>query len=488
MTSPVKSCSLDPVPTFLVSEYVDVLLSYITRMVNPSLSQGRLPVSQKHAIVTPLLKKTGLDSSDMNNFRPVSNLSFISKVVEQVVTSQLHQYLAANDLLSRFQSAYRKYHSIETAMQRIWSDILVAADDRQVTLLGLLDLSAAFDCVDHSMLLERLQSAFGLTDLVHDWVQSFLTDRTQQIAYSGQLSFVQSVLFVVPQGSVLGPLLYVLYTAELALVVDRHGLSLHQYADDTQDYIGTPAGEYAEAAVRRLTACLVDIEAWLKASRLRLNPTKTQVMWLGSLQQLAKVNVSEVPVASARINVSETARNLGIIVDSQLTLSVQVAAVCRSGYYQLWLLRPLVRSMSSDAVKMLIQAFISCRLHYFNSMFYGITDGLMSGLQSVQNAAARLVSGARRYDHMTPMLQELHWFPVRRQVDFKMATLVYLSLSGMAPAYLVAECQLVSDEGRRHGCVLPTRGHVSSDGPAAAMETDALLLQVLGCGTVCQFI
>ena len=113
------------------------------------------------------------------------------------------------------------------------------------------------------MLLERLQSAFGLTDLVHDWVQSFLTDRTQQIAYSGQLSFVQSVLFVVPQGSVLGPLLYVLYTAELALVVDRHGLSLHQYADDTQDYIGTPAGEYAEAAVRRLTACLVDIEAWL---------------------------------------------------------------------------------------------------------------------------------------------------------------------------------------------------------------------------------
>ena len=108
MTSPVKSCSLDPVPTFLVREYVDVLLPYITKMVNASLSQGRLPVSQKHAIVTPLLKKTGLDSSNMNNFRPVSNLSFISKVVERVVTSQLHQYLAANDLLPRFHSAYRK--------------------------------------------------------------------------------------------------------------------------------------------------------------------------------------------------------------------------------------------------------------------------------------------------------------------------------------------------------------------------------------------
>jgi len=151
-------------------------------------------------------------------------------------------------------------------MQRVWSDILVAADDRQVTLLKLLDLSAAFNCVDHSMLPKRLQFAFGLTDLVHDWVQ--------QIAYSSQLSSVQSVLFGVPQGSVLGPLLYVLYTAELALVVDRHGLSLHQYADDTQVYTSTPAGN-AKAAVRRFTACLVDIEAWLKASRLRPNPTKT---------------------------------------------------------------------------------------------------------------------------------------------------------------------------------------------------------------------
>jgi len=152
-------------------------------------------------------------------------------------------------------------------MQCIWSDILVAADDRQVMLLGLLDLSAAFDCVDHSMLLEHLLSAFGLTDLVLDWVRSFLTNRMQQIAYSGQLSSVQSVLFEVLQGSILGLLLYILYTAELFLVVDHHGLSLHQYADDKQVYVITPVGD-AEAAVGRLTACLFDIEAWLKASRL----------------------------------------------------------------------------------------------------------------------------------------------------------------------------------------------------------------------------
>ena len=123
----------------------------------------------------------------------------------------------------------------------------------------------------------------------------------------------------------------------------------------------------------------------------------------------------------------------------------------------------------------------------FDVAEYCITDGLMSRLQSVQNGAARLVSGARRYDHITPVLQELHWLPVRRRVDFKIATLVYLSLFGMAPRYLAADLQL-SPTKVVVSCALPTQGHVSSKGPAAAMKTNALLLQVRGCGTVCQLI
>jgi len=139
-------------------------------------------------------------------------------------------------------------------------------------------------------------------------------------------------------------------------------------------------------------------------------------------------------VALARISVSETARDIGIIVDSQLTMSVQVPTVCHSGYYQLRQLRPLIRSLSSDAVKTLVQAFILCHLDDCNSLFCSITDGLMSRLQSVQNATARLMSGARCHDRIMPVLQELHWLPFLRWVEFKMAcTLVYLSLSSMAP-------------------------------------------------------
>ena len=157
----------------------------------------------------------------------------MSNVVEWAVVGQLTEYLSVDDLLPCLQSAYRKRHSTESAMLRVWSDVLMAADVQQVTLLAMLDLSAAFDCVDHAILLQCLQVGAGLTNVVLEWVTSFLSEWTQQITYNGELSTTQSVLFGIPQGSVLGPLLYVLYIAELFHVVARHQLRLHMYADDS---------------------------------------------------------------------------------------------------------------------------------------------------------------------------------------------------------------------------------------------------------------
>lgn len=449
MSSPTKSCSLDPVPTFLIREYLDLLLPYITSMVNASLMQGRMPESQKHAHVVPLLKKPGLDTSDMANFRPVSNVTFMSKVIERAVSKQLNEHLSANDLLPRYQSAYRKHHSTETAMLRILSDALAAADAQQVTLLALLDLSAAFDCVDHSLLLQRLEQKFGLKDDVLRWLTSFITGRSQQVMYDGHLSPVRPVQFGVPQGSVLGPLLFVLYTAEIGDVVANHGFCFHQYADDLQVYVACPITDSSVVA-QRLSRCLDDLNAWMSASRLRLNPAKTQLLWLGSRHFVSRVTVQQVHVLSSAVAVVNSARDLGVIVDSELTMADHVAAVCRAGYYQLRQLRPVVRCMTSDAARTLVQAFIASRLDYCNSVLFGVADSLLQRLQSVQNAAARLVTGARRRDHISPILRELHWLPVRRRVEFKVALLVYKALNCLAPAYLVDDCQLLTAEsGRR---------------------------------------
>jgi hypothetical protein len=450
MKSPTKSCDLDPIPTFILKELLCTLLPFLTAMCNASILEGQLPQAQKHAIVTPLLKKSSLDPSDLKNYRPVSNLTFVSKIVEKLISEQLIAYLQSNDLMPRLQSAYRRHHSTETALLRVISDLLRAVDNRRVTLLGLLDLSAAFDCVDHEILLRRLNIAFGIDGLALQWIESFLTERTQQISYNGHLSSVGSLLCGVPQGSVLGPLFFLLYTAELFEVIAECGLVGHCYADDTQTYISVPAVD-AASAVQQFAVCVGRIESWMGSNRLKLNAEKTQVIWIGSRQQLDKVDISELQLQSAIVQFTDTVSDLGVMVDSQLNMSAHVTAVSRSCMFQLRQLRAVSHSLSTDAAKTLVSAFIGSRLDYCNSLFAGVTSGLMTKLQSVQNAAARFISKSGKFDPVTPILRDLHWLPVRRRVDFKIATLVYKCLHGLAPPYLIDDCIPVSLlSGRQH--------------------------------------
>ena len=173
-----------------------------------------LPLSQHYAIATPRLKKANTDPADSRNYRPVSNLTFTSKLVERLVCRQLVVFLEREGRLPTYQSVYRKHHSTETAVLKIVSDALLAADRGDVTLLGLLDLSAAFDTVDHKILIDRLRTAFGICGSVLSWINSFISVQTHTVIFNG-IPSTQSVLDCgVPQGSVLGPMLFLIYTAD----------------------------------------------------------------------------------------------------------------------------------------------------------------------------------------------------------------------------------------------------------------------------------
>ena len=181
LTSPCKSCDLDPILAILLRDRIDVLVTSITSIVNLSLSEGAFPSCFKTAYVSPVLKKSNLDKENIKNYRPVSNLSFLSKIPEKVVACRLYSHLSRTKTLSPFQSAYRKSHSTEIALLKIHNDIISAMDEGKVTALTLLDLSSAFDTTDHSILLGRLEDWVGVTGRADDWLRSYLTGRSQQV-------------------------------------------------------------------------------------------------------------------------------------------------------------------------------------------------------------------------------------------------------------------------------------------------------------------
>ena len=208
--------------------------------------------------LTPLLRKSSLDHNVVPSYRPTSDLPVLSKLLERLVLNRVMSYLNNSNLLPTHQSAYRRHHSTETAVTKVYSDILGAADDGKLSLLILLDLSAAFDSFAHIILLKRLESTYGFDGLTLEWFKNYLSDRSFNVRCSGTKSeFVDSSVGF-PQGSVLGPLLFSLYTGGLERIVMKYKLGFHQYADDTQIY-GHCINEGTEELQMRVSECVDEI-------------------------------------------------------------------------------------------------------------------------------------------------------------------------------------------------------------------------------------
>ncbi len=226
------------------------------------------------AVITPLIKKTQLDPKDLVNYRPNSNLPFLSKILENVASSQLYSFLEKNYICEDFQAGFRPSHSTETALIRVTNDLLLSSDRGCISLLVLLDLSGAFDTIDHNILLNRLENSIGISGSALAWFKSYLSDRHQFVAVNEEVSYRSQVQYGVPQGSVLGPLLFTLYMLPLGNIIRKRGVSFHCYADDTQLYNTSQLGETHQ--IEKLMECTFDIKNWM-SNFLLLNSEKTEV-------------------------------------------------------------------------------------------------------------------------------------------------------------------------------------------------------------------
>lgn len=409
----------------------------IANLCNASFDQRTLPVDQKRAITRPLLKKPSLDPSDLNNYRPISNLSFLSKTVERLVDARFVTYADNNLLFPIYQSAYRTQHSTETALVHLYNDMVATVDRGEVGALVLLDMSAAFDTIDHGIMLDVLQRRFDVRDAALDWFASYFVDRTQVVVTGTDSSSVSELRIGTPQGSVLGPRSFVAYAEDVTDVFQKHSVRYHLFADDMQGIKYSKPSSVHEVTAG-LGAFATTVNDWCASKRLQLNTKKTEVMWFGSATNLRKLSLADklIQVGPDTISPSAIVRDLGVFFDSELNMKSHVSRVARTCFYHLRRLRPVRRQLGQEVTARLVSAFVLSRLDYCNAVLAGLPASTLAPLQRVIHAAARLVFDLRPRDHVTSAVQALHWLPIRQRIEFKLCLLVHLVINRRAPAYL----------------------------------------------------
>ncbi len=413
------------------------LLPALTHIINTSLLTGIFPTAFKQARVTPLLKKPTLNTSLLENYRPVSLLPFVAKTLKRVVFNQVSLFLSQSNKLDAKQSGFRSGRSTETALLSVTEALRIAKADSKSSVLILLDLSAAFDTVNHQILLSTL-SSLDITGIPLHWFESYLTGRSFRVAWGGEVSKAHKLVTGVPQGSVLGPLLFSTYTISLAPIIQAHGFSYHFYADDTQLYLSFRPDDPTVAA--RISGCLADISAWMKEHHLQLNLAKTELLVFPATPTLQ--HDFTIQLGSSTITPSASVRNLGVLFDDQLTFKEQIAKTARSCRFALHNIRKIRPFLTEHAAQLLVQALVISRLDYCNALLAGLPSNTIKPLQMIQNAAARLVFNEPKRAHVTPLFVSLHWLPVAARIQFKTLMLAYRTTTGSAPTYFHSLLQI----------------------------------------------
>ena len=431
MDSSKTSCALDPIPTSILSkkDVLDALLPTITKITNMSFCEGAIPSSLKYALVSPLIKKANADPDVLNDYRPISNLTFLFKTIERAASNQIKDYVNRNN------STYKKYHSTETALVRVNKDILRAVDSHHHVIIVLLDLSAAFDTIDHQVLLQRVQDRFGITGTAFRWMTSYFHGREQCIIIHGVQSDWKRGNCGAPQGSVFGPMAFSYYSPPIEDIIKAHDLESMIYADDTQIYFCFNDNEMS-VATSRIEKCMADIRSWMVTNKFKLNDNKMEILHLTSRFIPSTHDAPFLRVGVDNVSPSSSARDLGIVIDEHITMNQHVSSVCQSASFALYNIGKLRPYLDKKSAETLGHAFVSLRLDSCNSLLYGLSQTELDRLQRVQNVAARLITRVKGRVHMTLVLRQLHWLPIRKRIKFKILLPAFKAINGLAPNYI----------------------------------------------------
>ena len=431
-----KSCELDAIPTSILKLMQPKVTPLISKIVNQSLGDGCFCREWKTTVVRPLLKKLG-SALMFANYRPVSNLTFISKVIEWCMLLQLSQYCEDHKLQPDYQSAYREHYSCEMAILKISNDILWGMEGQSITSLVALDLSAAFDTVDHDILLSILRNKYGINGKALKWFDKYLGPRSFKVAVNGIYSKERNLEVSVPQGSCARANIFNLYCSPLQDIVPED-LQLSGFADDHSIRKAFKAGNTnaERETITKLETCLLSIKKWMDKAWLKMNPAKTKFIYFGCSRQLPKCTINSIDVAGDLILRSDEIRYLGVWLNSTLNFKTHAVKKCKAAMANFIRICTICHLLTDEETFSLLLSLCVAHLDDCNLALYGLPDVTINRMQKVQNMCAHLVLRKSKWDSARTCLAKLHWLPIRQHISFKICVLTYKLLHQQGPQYL----------------------------------------------------
>ena len=312
------------------NEYYLPLFPLITHILNASLTSACFCEEWKTSVVKPLLKKKGIDLQE-KNYHPVSNLPFISKLVEQAILMQFYKHCREHHLLPDFQSAYRKGYSTKTSLKKITNNIFWSTERKEVTAVIVLNMSAAFDTVDHDLLLDILHKRFGIADTALQWYQSYLRPWGMKVHINNAYSSIRSLNYSVPQGSASGANLFTAYCTSIELVIPA-SITINGFADDhsLRKLFNADSWDQESQSIILMMDMVANIASWKDTMHLKLTPDKTEFIMFGYRNQLGKCKTSYITISGSTIPKSSSVKYLGVTLDENLNLKEHILTKCRT--------------------------------------------------------------------------------------------------------------------------------------------------------------
>ncbi|MCG7876956.1 MAG: reverse transcriptase family protein, partial [Candidatus Thiodiazotropha endolucinida] len=436
-----KATGLDGLSPKILKLSASVIAPSLLEIINSSIAEGCFPDSLKVSKLKPIHK--GGPQHDPSNYRPISILPVLSKLVEKHVTKHIFAFLNKYNVLHKAQSGFRKYHSCQTAMINLIDKWLKSIDNGESIGAIFFDLRKAFDVVDHDLLLKKLVY-YKFNDLSQNWMKSYLTNRKQCIVAKNVNSEFQTVKSGVPQGSVLGPVLFLLFINDMPLFTN--GTEVDIYADDTTMH---SANKHLNTVAVQLQSGTSGFHLWCKANKMHVHIQKTAYMTLSSRQNVSHEESIEIYIDNEIIQTVEQQKLLGIIIDRTLCWDKQIDAVCSNVTRRITLLKHLSKYVDKESMNQYYNSYILPILDYGCLIWGRCSNFNTLRILKLQKRAARIILKADIFTPSRLMFKELNWLTFPNRVQYHTCNMVYKALMGLAPEYLCEMFIKVSDTHNR---------------------------------------